>query len=249
MLKTLAVIPARYGSTRFPGKPLALIGDKPMILWVYDRVRRVTGFDDVVVATDHPEIERVVKDYGGQVVLTDPNHPSGSDRVWEAAQAYPEAGLIFNVQGDEPLMNPIYLEEALAALSSHYHTVEMVTLCAPLEDLSLLGDPNVVKVVATPQNLALYFSRAAIPFARDPGQDALHQALAKRHLGVYGYTREALARFVSLPPSPLERLECLEQLRALEDGMRILVLPVAQASPGIDTPEDLKLVESLLLSC
>lgn len=247
-LNTLAVIPARYGSTRFPGKPLALIAGKPMILWVYDRVSRVTGFDNVVVATDHPDIEAVVKAHGGQVVLTRPDHPSGSDRVWEAAQAYPQADFIFNIQGDEPLINPLYLEEAVAALSGHYQEVDIVTLSAPLGDLALMQDPNVVKVVTTPTLQALYFSRAAIPFARDPGQSEAHQALAKRHLGVYGYKRIALQRFVSLPPSPLECLEQLEQLRALEDGMRIMVLPVAEGAPGIDTPEDLKQLEALLAS-
>jgi len=219
-----------------------------MIQWVYERVSRVTGFDDVVVATDHPDIEAVIRSQGGNVMQTRPDHPSGSDRIWEVAQAYPEAQCIFNIQGDEPLVNPLYLEEAVAALSSHYHDVDIVTMCAPLGDLSLMNDPNVVKVVTTPAMQALYFSRASIPYARDPHQPQEHLALAKRHMGIYGYTRDALARFVALPPSPLEKLEQLEQLRAMEAGMKILVLPVAEASIGIDTPEDLAQLEALLMA-
>ena len=243
----IAVIPARFASSRFPGKPLALIDGVPMIAHVIRQVQQVRGFDAVVVATDHPDIIACAKENGAEAQMTDSNLPTGTDRVWAASQPYPEAQWIFNVQGDEPLVNPLYLEEALNFLKFHHDRVDMVTMKAPLLTRDAFEDANVVKVVTNSEGRALYFSRAPIPYPRDK-EAALRIAgdVTSQHIGVYGYTRSALSRFVTLSPSRLEQIECLEQLRALEDGMHIHVLPVATATRGVDTPEDIARVEAEL---
>lgn len=241
----LAVIPARYASSRFPGKPLALICGKAMIQWVYERAQAASCFDAIVVATDHEDIQKAVEAFGGQAAMTSPDHASGTDRVWEVAERYPEATLIFNLQGDEPLMDPHYLEEAAQWLNGHHETIPMVTLKAPIQSLQELEDPNVVKVVTDTTGQALYFSRAPIPFHRDGWASGKPDVSAcYRHIGMYGFHRTALARFVQWPVSPLETLEKLEQLRALEAGIPIQVLTVAEAPLGVDTPEDLNRVIS-----
>lgn len=246
-MTVLAVIPARYASTRFPGKPLALISGKPMIQWVYERAREVPGFETVVVATDDERIYRAVLRFGGLAEMTDPAHRSGTDRVWEVASRHPEALYIFNIQGDEPLLNPRYLEEAVQFLKSHDEAVDIVTLKAPIQSLLEIEDPNVVKVVTTESNQALYFSRAPVPFARNSEEPAINRMKSSfRHIGIYGFPRQALERFVQLPVSPLETLEKLEQLRALEAGMRIYAIPVPEASVGVDTPEDLAVAQALI---
>jgi len=236
-LKTLAVIPARYLSTRFPGKPLALIANKPMIQWVYERVSQVRTFDEVIVATDSPDIVAVITGIGGKASLTHSDHLSGTDRVWEIAEKIPEAPYVFNVQGDEPMIDPLHLEEASRLLENHHDSIDIVTLKAPIVSVEAFKDPNVVKVVTDTKGKALYFSRSPIP----------HGGVGYRHIGVYGYRREALSRFVSLPVSPLETTEKLEQLRALEAGMHLHVMEVEKAPIGVDTPEDLQHVQALLL--
>ncbi len=203
-----------------------------MIQWVVERVRQVRGFTRVVVATDHPEIERAVLAAGGEVMITRPEHPSGTDRVWEVAQADECAEFIFNIQGDEPLINPHYLEDAIAFLKNHHEIADIVTLKAPVHTSDEIEDPNVVKVVTTADNQALYFSRAPIPYVRQPGDAASRMAHTYKHVGIYGFKRSALSRFVQLPVSPLENLEKLEQLRALEAGMTIYALPVPEAPRG-----------------
>jgi 3-deoxy-manno-octulosonate cytidylyltransferase (CMP-KDO synthetase) len=240
------VIPARYASTRFPGKPLALISGKPMIQWVYERVSQVRSFDAVIVATDTPLIAETVTAFGGIAEMTDPDHASGTDRVWEVARKWPEAAYIFNIQGDEPLIDPLFLEEAIRFLKFHHESVDIITLKAPIESEREREDSNVVKVVTNDSGQALYFSRSPIPFVREPGnaQDTLAQSF--RHVGIYGYQRKAIERFVQLPVSPLEQLEKLEQLRALEAGMRIYAIPVSKAPIGIDTPEDLAVVQAMV---
>jgi len=230
---------------RFPGKPLALIAGKPMIQWVYGRVRKAQGFDEVIVATDSQEIAAVVAGFGGRVEMTRPDHPSGTDRVWEVAEKMPEATYIFNVQGDEPLIDPLYLEEACAVLQNHHGSIDIITLKAPIRDVGEFEDPHIVKVVTTQDGKALYFSRSPIPYGRDAVQSENVQAQSFRHIGVYGFTRDALQKFISLPISPLETLEKLEQLRALEAGMYIHALTVPQAPIGVDTPEDLQRIQPM----
>ncbi len=225
---------------------MALIHGKPMIQWVYERASQVSAFEAVIVATDDDRILSAVNAFGGRAVMTGSHHASGTDRVWEVAQGLPNASLIFNVQGDEPLLDPHCLEDAVRRFSGHHEHVDMVTLMAPIQSMGEFQDPNVVKVVVNQQGEALYFSRAPIPFVRQLGANAQSYQHAFRHIGVYGFRRQALERFVQLPVSPLENLEKLEQLRALEAGMRIWVHPIEKAPIGVDTPEDLVVVQDLL---
>lgn len=215
-----------------------------MIQWVYERVSQAQGFDKIIVATDSPEIMEAVTEFGGAVKLTSPDHPSGTDRVWEVAAGEADAEYIFNIQGDEPLMNPMYLEEALGFLKNHHESVDIITLMAPVQTVREREDPNVVKVVTAQHHQALYFSRAAIPFVRDAQSPADKLRGCQRHIGVYGFRRDVLERFVQLPVSPLEQLEKLEQLRALEAGMRIYAISVPEVPIGVDTPADLALAEA-----
>lgn len=245
-VSVIGVIPARYASSRFPGKPLALIAGRPMIQWVYEQAQKAPSFEAVIVATDDERIREAVEAFGGQVMMTSPHHASGTDRVWEVAQQHPNAQYVFNIQGDEPLMNPDYLEEAIQFLKFHHDHADIITLKVPLGDVTEREDPNVVKVVTSHNGKALYFSRAPIPFARDAADGELQQAHSFRHIGVYGFTRQALEQFVGLPMSPLEQIEKLEQLRAMEAGMQIYAITVPQAPLGVDTPEDLEKVQAAL---
>ena len=231
----LAVIPARYASTRFPGKPLVDIQGKPMLQHVWERVRQVKSIARVIVATDDARIEAAAHQFGAEVQLTSEEHPSGTDRIWEVTHSLPDYDWILNVQGDEPFINPEHLSQAIAAITTH-PTADIITLVTPLTNAEDWQNPNIVKAVLTEQGRALYFSRAAIPYHRDePG----HPQSVFRHLGLYLYRRAALSKFTQLPPSPLENLEKLEQLRALEAGMSIYAVVVDKAPIGIDTPEDL----------
>ena len=239
-MKPLAVIPARWASTRFPGKPLALLAGRPLILHVLEACRASGAFSDVCVATDDERIADTVSDAGGKVARTRADHLSGTDRVAEvAARLPPGVEVVVNVQGDEPLVHP----EALRALADAFGdpSVEMATLVRPLRP-DELGNANVVKAVLDLRSDALYFSRADVPFARDG-------AAAERwaHQGLYGYRRGTLLRLATLAPTPLERTESLEQLRALEHGIRIRCVQTVHASLGVDTPEDLARAEALLL--
>ena len=238
-VKPVAVIPARWGSTRFPGKPLVQLAGRPLVVHVLEACRRSDAFSEVRVATDDDRIAAAVSDAGGLVELTRPDHPSGTDRVAEVAARLPSAvRVVVNVQGDEPLVHP----EALRALASAFDdpAVEMATLVRPVDDEEL-GNPNVVKAVMDVHSDALYFSRADVPFSRAGAK--VHRWA---HLGLYGYRRATLLRLATLAPSPLERIESLEQLRALENGIRIRCVPTAYASIGVDTPEDLERAEALL---
>lgn len=244
----LGVIPARLASSRLPQKPLHPILGRPLLEWVWRRVSRMTLFDRVVIATDAPEIRELCAALGAPCVMTRPDHPSGTDRVAEVADAAPfrDFAVIVNVQGDEPLVEESHLESAVALVRDHEW--ELGTCAAPVGDSQAWTDPSVVKVVRGVDGGALYFSRAPIPFCRDgrPGAEALAAAPFLRHLGIYAYRREALRRWVALEPSPLERLERLEQLRVLESGMRMGVALVPVASPGVDTPADVLRMEELL---
>jgi 3-deoxy-manno-octulosonate cytidylyltransferase (CMP-KDO synthetase) len=238
-VKPVAVIPARWASTRFPGKPLALLAGRPLVLHVLDACRSSAAFSDVRVATDDARIADAVSQAGGTVELTAPGHPSGTDRVAEVAARLPSAvEVVLNVQGDEPLVHP----EALRALAGAFGdpSVEMATLVRPLRSEER-SNPHVVKVVLDLRSDALYFSRADIPFTRD-GSPAERWA----HQGLYGYRRVTLLRLAALAPTPLERAESLEQLRALENGIRIRCVRTMYAGIGVDTPEDLARAASLL---
>ena len=234
----MGAIPARYGSTRLPGKPLLPIAGRPMIEHVYTRVARARGLSRVVVLTDDERIARAVEGFGGEVEMTPADCASGTDRIAWAARRW-DAAAIINIQGDEPLIDPEEISRIAGHLAAHPEdpVVTLATPAAPEE----MGNPNAVKVVLAQDGAALYFSRAPIPYPRQEGGFA-----PLKHLGIYGYQREALLRLAALPPSPLERSESLEQLRALENGMGIRVLIVDRASIGVDTAEDLERVERIL---
>lgn len=255
-MAVLAVIPARYGSVRFPGKPLALLAGKPMIQHVYERVAKAARVDEVVVATDDERIRAAVQQAGGTAVMTSPSARSGTERVAEVARTR-EAAVVINVQGDEPLVHPDMVDQ-LAEFLERHAAVPMASLMIPLRDDAEAANPNVVKVVMDRDGYALYFSRAPIPFLRsgtgDRGQrpESLPSRAPRpvprfyKHLGLYGYQRHFLLQFPHLEPTRLEQQEGLEQLRALEHGHRIKLLETAHDSIGVDTPDDLARVELLV---
>ncbi len=257
--RVLAVIPARIGSTRLPRKPLAPLAGKPLVRWVWEAARRARGLDAVVVATDSAEVAEVARGFGAEVAMTRADHPSGTDRVAEVARARPDAEVIVNVQGDLPLLPPEYVEAAIAPLveGGGGGAPRMTTLATRLVDPAEESDPGVAKVVADRRGNALYFSRAPIPYAHGGGGMRRGAGCGAagggegdverwRQIGIYAFTRATLFEFVSLPPSPLERAEGLEQLRALENGIAIRLVTVPRATPHVDTPEDLTRVEALL---
>jgi 3-deoxy-manno-octulosonate cytidylyltransferase (CMP-KDO synthetase) len=233
------VIPARYGATRLPGKPLAEIDGRPMIWYVWDRARRAETPSRVVVATDDARIAAAVRGFGGEAVMTSPDCQSGTDRVAEAARGMDEE-VIVNLQGDEPMMHPSVVDAVAAPLVGD-PGVLMSTAALLQDDPAEYGRPSVVKVVVDARGDALYFSRSPIPHYRDAGTGRY-----RKHLGIYGYRRDFLFRVAALPPSRHEEAERLEQLRVLENGHRIRVVDVAHDSVGVDTPEDLKAVEGRL---
>jgi 3-deoxy-manno-octulosonate cytidylyltransferase (CMP-KDO synthetase) len=237
---SLGVVPARLGSSRLPRKPLHRLAGRPLIEWVWSRVDAAGVFEQLVVATDSDEVAHAVRAFGGRVEMTDPGHPSGTDRVAEVAQraAYRNFPLIVNVQGDEPFIRETDLHAAAALVAEDGW--EVGTVASPVGSLSELHDPAVVKVVRDDRGGALYFSRAPVPFPRDaePGADSFGRGVYLRHLGLYAYSREALLRWVALPEAELERIEKLEQLRPLAAGFRIGISVVPPGEGGVDTPED-----------
>ena len=239
-LDVVAVIPARFASTRFPGKPLADLGGRPMIEHVYRRAAASPLVTRVIVATDDLRIATVVHGFGGEVRLTRPDHETGTDRLAEVAATL-DCDVVVNVQGDEPLLDPRAIGQVVEPFADP--SVSMTTLYHRIHDPSELADPNIVKLVVDRAGFALYFSRAPIPHARDPrgGWPPLF-----RHIGLYAYRRTALLVLAALEPTPLERAEKLEQLRALEHGIRIKAVETAYDSIGVDTPEDLEQVRRLL---
>lgn len=236
----LAVIPARYASTRFPGKPLADIGGRSMIQRVYEQASRCALVNRVVVATDDPRISEHVRSFGGTVVLTHAEHPSGTDRCAEVAAAFPEAEIVLNIQGDEPFIQPEQIE-LLARTLLDAHNFQIATLVKRITDISVLENPNIVKAVFSPSAGALYFSRFPIPYARNCALESrLEHHNYYKHLGLYAFRRTTLLDLAALSPTLLERTESLEQLRWLENGYQIAVGITEQESIGIDTPEDLQ---------
>ena len=229
----ILVIPARHGSSRLPGKPLLQATGRPLILHVVERARSARSIDRVVVATDDERIAAAVRDGGGEVMLSTAAHDCGTSRVAEVAESFPDETFFVNLQGDEPEIDPADIDLLVGVLEESGAPV--ATLAAPIASAEDLADPSIVKVVVNGAGDALYFSRAPIPFDRDGDDDGFGAFAPLHHLGIYGYRRQALLRFRELGASPLERTEKLEQLRALEDGMRIRVATVDAAPPGIDT--------------
>jgi 3-deoxy-manno-octulosonate cytidylyltransferase (CMP-KDO synthetase) len=240
MAKVVAIIPARYASTRLPGKPLALIAGVPMIRHVYERTCRATGVARTLVATDDERIAEAVRAFGGDLVMTGA-HATGTDRLAEVARGL-EADIVVNVQGDLPLLDPVALA-ACVAVFSEQPGLEMASLMTPIRDEAEWRNPNVVKVVTGADGCALYFSRSPMPFWRGTRGDT---PLGRRHIGLYAYRRDALLTLAAAPRSPLECAEELEQLRALERGMRIRMVEVDSAPPEVDTAEDLERVRCLV---
>lgn len=232
----LGVIPARFASTRLPGKPLLDLTGIPLIVHVVEAARRSRRLDRIVVATDDPRIYDVVRACGAEAMMTRDDHPSGTDRVAEVAAACPEAEIIVNLQGDEPEIEPATIDRVVDLLGWD-HAASMATVATPIRDESVYLDPSCVKVVLAGNGRALYFSRSPIPMHRD-GAPSDGAPLGLLHLGLYAYRRDFLIKLATLPPSPLERAEKLEQLRVLECGEPIAVAVVDERSVGIDTPED-----------
>lgn len=234
--KTAAIIPARFASTRFPGKVLAKLCGKPMIQWVYEKALASIA-DEVLVATDDQKVIATVEAFGGKAVMTSADHPSGTDRICEAVRDL-DCEIIINIQGDEPLI-PVEVINDLIVLMQERADIEMGTVAVPAAR-DVLADPNKVKVVIDNLDFALYFSRSVIPFLREGGNDVE----AFLHWGIYAYRKKTLQKFVELPEGKLEACEKLEQLRALENGIKIYVLRSSLESIGVDTPEDLKMAEA-----
>jgi 3-deoxy-manno-octulosonate cytidylyltransferase (CMP-KDO synthetase) len=252
-LVIVAIIPARFASTRLPGKPLSLIQGRPLIQHVYERASRARTLSRLAVATDDERIAAAVRGFGGEVLMTSPEHASGTDRVAEAAQRL-GGDVVVNVQGDEPLLDPGHIDSAVAPLL-HEPELPLSTLSVPIESVRELLSASVVKVVVDQDGDALYFSRAPIPHVRSEGDDgpqaaarrAVDLGLARRHLGLYAYRQQALQRWTGWAPTGLERAEQLEQLRPLQHGLRMRVVAAhGPAGPAVDTPEDLERVRSLM---
>ena len=240
MSKAVGIIPARWNSIRFPGKPLHLINGKPLLKHVWERCLRAKNLDLVVVATDDMRIASAAFEWGAEVALTSPKHRTGTNRAAEVARKTSQFAYVINVQGDEPLIDPRLIDKLVEKLQSN-RKVEIVTAAHPFKDPAQAFSPHQVKVVLDLRGNALYFSRAVIPAPRNDGRP-----LFLRHQGVYGFRRGTLLQFVKWKPSPLERAESLEQLRALENGVTVHVLVTATGSPGIDTPEDATALEQKL---
>jgi len=247
MKKIVGVIPSRWGSTRFPGKSLALISDKPMIQWVVERVKQAQRLDAVIVATDDKRIADCVRALGipgVQVAMTRADHPSGTDRIAEAV-ADIDADAIINVQGDEPLIDPALIDELAEVIATGEW--DMATAATPIENEEQINDPSVVKALFNRHGQALYFSRATIPHIRE-SKDILSPGIYWRHIGIYAYRRDYLLKLVREPVCTLEDLEKLEQLRALDMGCRMKVIQTTDFGIGVDTPEDIAKAEELLLA-
>jgi 3-deoxy-manno-octulosonate cytidylyltransferase (CMP-KDO synthetase) len=244
-MKAVGVIPARYASTRFPGKILFPVAGKPLVQWVVERVKQAQSLDEVMLATDDQRIADAAADWDVKVVMTRADHPSGSDRMAEAA-GHTDADVLVNIQGDEPLIEPRLIDELVAGIRDR-GDFDMATAAVPIHLEREVLDPSVVKVVMGEGQRALYFSRAPIPHFRDEAlKDALKHNLYFRHLGIYAYQKSFLQRYVAAPPSALEEAEKLEQLRALHIGCRMKVIVTEGVGPGIDEPEDVAKAEAAM---
>ena len=245
-MKAVGVIPARYASTRFPGKPLALVAGKPLLQWVFEVAQKSQRLDEVIVATDDKRISHLCEKIGASYVMTDPSLPSGSDRVWSAICRKNRGegiDVVLNIQGDEPLIQPEFLDLLVAAFDNN-SDIEMATLGHPIKKPEDWESPHAVKIVCNHQNEAIYFSRLPIPYSK--GSQKKRTGL--RHIGIYAYRKEFLGRFCTQSPVALEKAEGLEQLRALYLGARIQVIPVEAESWGVDIPDDIKKINTWLSS-
>ena len=240
--KVLIVIPARYASVRFPGKPLAEIAGKPMIQHVVERVKQAQQQVRVVIATEDERILKAAKDFGAEAVMTRPDHKTGTDRVAEVAAHIP-ADIYINVQGDEPLIDAATIDAVIETMAED-DSIQLATPCSAITHQPDIMDPNVVKAVMDFDGNALYFSRAPIPWVRDTGSKVA--ARHTKHIGLYGYRRDALLEFPTLPPGELERVEQLEQLRWLENGFKIRVVETDYDAISVDVPADIAKVEQIL---
>ena len=237
-MNVLCVIPARYASTRLPGKPLKDIAGKPMVCRVYDRAAQAGKVSDTLVATDDVRILNAVQEHGGRAMMTRKDHPTGTDRLAEVASAHPEADLIVNVQGDEPLIEPSLIDR-LVDVFEEEPDLPMATVMTKITDEEEQRNPNNVKVVTNKDGYALYFSRSLLPYPRHAGCPVY------KHIGIYAYRRDFLLRYAAMAPTPLETAESLEQLRALENGYRIKVVEIEAQFVGVDTAEDLEKVNAI----
>ena len=243
-MKTLGIIPSRYGSSRFPGKPLHLLCGKPLVAWVVEAVKKAKTLDDVIVATDDDRIVAAVEAHGGRAVMTPSELPSGTDRIACAAGDFADDDILVNIQGDEPLISPDLID-ALVGRMKEGTKWDMATAVTPIKSLDDLNAKTVVKVVLDRDDGALYFSRAPIPCDRDHVPD-IASGLWVRHLGIYAYRGAFLRKYISEPPCDLEKTEKLEQLRALWMGAKIAVIRTADEGVGVDTPEDAVRIEAIL---
>ena len=235
-MKVIGVIPARFASTRFPGKVLADLWGKPVIQHVYERAKKATSLDKLIVATDDQKILKAVKNFGGEAALTSRRPRTGTDRVWEAVKNIP-AEVVVNIQGDNPLLHPSMIDAIASAILLDFRLV-MATLKKKITDKEDFSNPNVVKVVTNKEGFGLYFSRSPIPYQKTP-------SYFFKHLGLYAYRKDFLSIFTKLPPSPLEKLEDLEQLRALDYNYQIKTIETEYDSVEVDTPEDLEKIKKM----
>ena len=238
-MKTICVIPARYSSTRLPGKPLKDICGKPMICRVWERASRAASVAEVIVATDDERIIQAVEKHSGRAMMTRADHKTGTDRLAEVATKFPDADVIVNVQGDEPLIEPALIDELVAEFAND-SALQMATVATELTAADEMQNPNNVKVVVDRAGNALYFSRSLIPYPRNAGKSPVF-----KHIGIYAYRRDFLLTFAKMEPTPLEQAESLEQLRALENGCKIRVIKSSCRFVGVDTAEDLELVNKI----
>lgn len=251
----IIIIPARFASTRFPGKVIALLKNKPIIQHVYEKAKASNLIEDIFIATDDERVFQCVNNFGGKALMTSKNHPSGTDRIAEAVDILIKYGynlkndsIVINLQGDEPLIKPQMIDQLVSLMKDNIDSNQFIgTLVKKIDNESEFTNPNIVKVVFDSNKYALYFSRCPIPFDREKylkGSSTNH--FMYKHIGIYGYTVETLKKFVSLPQSRLEKIEALEQLRALENGIKIKIAITEYDSFGIDTPEDLEVAEKCL---
>lgn len=243
-MNVIGVIPARYSSTRFEGKVLADIQGKPMLQHVWERAKQALTLDSLIIACDHEAVARAAQNFGAKVVMTSKSHTCGTDRISEVVNPL-DVKIIINIQGDEPLIQPLMIDNVAGALLKD-SSLNMATVMKKIDDLADVNDPNVVKVVVDKDNFALYFSRAPIPFFA--GNSELAKPLYYKHIGLYGYTKDFLFTYKNLPVSDLEKAERLEQLRVLQEGFRIKVIETKYDTVGVDTPEDLEKVKLRLHS-
>ena len=243
-MKVYGIIPSRFGSSRFPGKPLAILAGKPLVAWVVDAVKKAATLDEVIVATDDERIAAAVQQYGGRAVMTPSELPSGTDRIAVAAGDFADDDILVNIQGDEPLIDPKLIDELVAKLKGDERW-SMATAVTPIKSAADLAAKTVVKVVLDRDDGAMYFSRAPIPCDRDNEAD-LASGLYVRHLGIYAYRGAFLRKYVAEKPCAVEMTEKLEQLRALWMGAKIAVVKTDDEGIGVDTPEDAKRVEKIL---